>query len=173
MSLSCRVWMLDVGVCVTFALCALTSFQGWFGTPSETVWMAAGGRGVNWRFVSKKIEPNWHADPKTCCGFHFSFHPSANILSLSLSLQFPSLLYLLSLRLSITSFLPLLTLLLRIYTPSHLSPFSLYLSHHHSPPPALSLWIIHQCFSELLSACLPTVISTGTLSGTIPTSAGN
>lgn len=25
---------------------------------------------------------------KTCCGFHFSFHPSANILSLSLSLQF-------------------------------------------------------------------------------------
>lgn len=86
----------------------------------------------------------------------------------------PSLLYLLSLRLSITSFLPLLALLLRLYTPSHLSPLSLYLSHHHPPPPlSLSLWIIHQCFSELLSACLPTVISTGTLSGTIPTSAGN
>ena len=72
----------------------------------------------------------------------------------SLSLQFPSLLYLLSLRLSITSFLPLLTLLLRIYTPSHLSPL-LSVSLPPSPPPPRSLSMDNSSVFLRAAVCLP------------------
>lgn len=139
-------------------------------------------------YISKQMWPNWHPNPMARINTHWGeralsvtfpggktfwlslFRPSLGKHTLLFSLSpctfhYPLACFLIPLFFFLLSFyfrlLPYLSISLPII------PSSLFLL------PSLFLWIIHQCFSELLSACLPTVISTGTLSGTIPTSTGN